>query len=95
MQIWNGYTFESFEIVTSQHSWMLTGIQENSNGINILLLGIGASYVSLYSDNGISFWSGGELAFQIQDVTDTPVEVQAVAQPTREEIMVAIYEGFQ
>ena len=94
MQTWNGYTFESFQIVTSDHSWMLTGILEDSNGINILVLGIGASYVSLYSDNGISFWSGGELAFQIQDVTDTSVVVNEVEQATRQEIMVAIYEGF-
>ena len=94
MQIWNGYTFESFQIVTSEHSWMLTGIQEDSNGINILVLGIGGSYVSLYSDNGISFWSGGELAFQIQDVTDTPVEVNATFPDTRDEIMVAISNGF-
>ena len=94
MQIWNGYTFESFQIITSDDLWMITGIQEDSNGINILVLGIGASYVSLYSDNGISIWSGGELAFQIQDVTDTPVKVNDVAQATREEVMVAIYEGF-
>jgi len=73
---------------------MLTGVQEDSNGINIQLFGIGASYVSLYSDNGISFWSGGELAFQIQDVINTPVLVNDVAQATRDEIMVAIYEGF-
>jgi hypothetical protein len=94
MQTWNGYTFKYFQIVTSDHSWMLTGIQEDSNGINILVLGIGASYVSLYSDNGISFWSGGELAFQIQDVTDTTVEVNGGEPATRDEIMVAIYEGF-
>jgi len=73
---------------------MLTGVQEDTTEINILVLGIGASYVSLYSDNGISFWFGGELAFQIQDVIDTPVVVNEVAQATRDEIMVAIYEGF-
>ena len=94
MQIWNGYTFESFQIVTSEHSWMLTGIQEDSNGINIFVLGIGASLVSLYSDNGLSFWSGGQLAFQIQDVADTPVEVNGVEYDARDVIMAAIYEGF-
>jgi hypothetical protein len=94
MQIWGDYTFESFQIVTSDHSWMLTGVQEDSNGINILVLGIGASYVSLYSDNGISFWSGGELAFQIQDVSDTFVSVNGIFEDVRDNVMVAIYEGF-
>jgi hypothetical protein len=94
MQTWNGYTFTAFDIKLSDHSWMLIGIQEDSNGINILVLGIGASYVSLYSDNGISFWSGGELAFQIQDVDDTLVSVSGVFENDRDDIMVAIYEGF-
>jgi hypothetical protein len=94
MQTWNGYTFEFFNINISDHSWLLWGTLADASEVNIMVLGIGASYVSLYSDNGISFWSGGELAFQIQDVDDTPVSVNGIFEEIRNEIMDAISNGF-
>ena len=94
MQTWNGYTFTAFNINISDHSWLFWGTLPDASEVNIMVVGIGVSYVSQYSDNGISFWSGGELAFQIQDVDDTLVSVNGVFEDGRDDIMVAIYEGF-
>lgn len=95
MQEWNGYTFEQFNLDAKDHCWNIIGVQPDTTEINIFVLGIGATNVSLYSTNGITIWHGGVVKFQINDVIDTPVVVKGVNCATREDVMFNLYEGFE
>lgn len=91
---WNGYTFTSFVVDIAQHTWILVGNTTDNVLVNILTAGNVGSMVSIYSESGLSFFSGGELKFQIDDVLATTVVVNNNDLTTRDEIINAIYQAW-
>lgn len=92
---WNGYTFTAFQIDTNVHTWILRGILENNDVINIMVLGIASSYVGLTGDNGVTFYCGGVLQFSIPDISALSIIVNVTDITDRNSLLEALNDAWQ